>query len=369
MMLDIVDAMRASLVNKQKAVLASVLIVDGSVYQRDGARCFILDDGTITGIVSGGCVEKDLYEYSKEVWETGLPRKIEYDFQKSDDAWGLGLGCNGKMDVWLQPFDPVLHEEEAKSILATFERRHTTRKRYFCGTIIQTDNDTRLPLGKIVEFEEEYMSSLFELCDMDTMIIDAEVDDVHVQMFTEHIAPVPTLLIYGSGPDAKPLIQLAKFVEWRVVLADHRPNFANAAEFPNADDIVLLKREDYGVIPVDEHTYVVIMTHNYELDKQVLSVLLREDIPYVGQLGPKRRIEQLLADIESTGILITDAQLEKLHAPIGLDIGAIMPNEIAMSIMAEAMSRKNGRTGGPLRRRPGSLHEPEEQNQGFEAHG
>ena len=98
-------------------------------------------------------------------------------------------------------------------------------------------------------------------------------------------------------------------------------------------------------------------------------MLLQEDISYVGQLGPKRRIEQLLADIEATGILIADDQLEKLHAPIGLDIGAVLPNEIAMSIMAEAMSRRNGRTGGPLRGRSGSLHEPEEPNQSYEIHG
>jgi xanthine dehydrogenase accessory factor len=374
-MLDIVDAMRVSLAGKQKAVLATVLVVDGSVYQRDGARCFILEDGTITGIVSGGCVEKDLYEYSRAIWQTGLPKKIEYDFRKADDVWGLGLGCNGKMDVWLQPFDPVNHYEEAEAILATFERRHSTRNRYFCGTIIQTDNDAHLPPGKIVEFEEEYMSSLFELCEMNTMIIDAEVDDVHVQMFTEHIAPMPTLLIYGAGPDAKPLIEMAKFVEWRVVLADHRPDFANRAHFSAADEIVLLKREDYGVIPIDENTYVVVMTHNYELDKQALSVLLQEDIPYIGQLGPRKRIEQLLADIESTGILITEEQLEKLHSPIGLDIGANLPNEIAMSIMAEAMSRKNGRYGGPLRKISGSLHDPhephdpEQPSQSFEAHG
>lgn len=370
-MINIINALRACLKRKRRAVLVTILTVDGSVYQRDGMRCLIQDDGEIIGIISSGCVERDLFDYAKEVMDTNEPKQIEYDFNKSEDAiFGFGLGCNGVMTVWLQPLDPVNQEEDITEILSIFERRYNTRTHYFCTTVIESEDTSIVPVGKIFEFEEEYMSSLFESGNFANLMMDGELDNVRVRMFAEHIEPRPTLLIYGAGPDAKPLVDLAKFVEWRVVLVDHRPHFIHAIGFENADEIVVIKREQYGTTSVDINTFVVIMTHNYAFDKQILTNVIKEEVSYIGQLGPKRRIERMLAEIESEGILLNEASLEKLHTPIGLDIGAAMPNEIALSIMAEVMSRRKGCAGGSLRARSRSLHtDGPEYGRGFTVHG
>ncbi len=370
-MVEIVKALSTCFARKQKAVLATILTVDGSVYQREGVRCLIQDDGEIVGIVSGGCVEKDLFEHAKGVMASNVPKQIEYDFRKSDDAiWGFGLGCNGAMTIWLQPFDPAGNRDEAVRILSIFERRLHTRKRYFCGTVIESEDSRVVPVGKMFEFEEDYMSSLFESGEVANMMLEGDVDNICVQMFAEHIEPRSILLIYGAGPDAKLLVDLAKFAGWVVVIADHRPHFINAIGFENADEIIVLERDAYGTLSVDKNTFVIAMTHNYSFDKQILSRVLKTDVPYVGQLGPKARIERLLADMESDGLRVDESCLEKLHAPIGLDIGATSPSEIALSIMAEALSRKHACSGGPLRAKIGPLHKGDhKRGRGFIAHG
>jgi xanthine/CO dehydrogenase XdhC/CoxF family maturation factor len=177
------------------------------------------------------------------------------------------------------------------------------------------------------------------------------------EFFLEFIAPPISLIIFGAGFDAIPLSETAKTLGWRVTIVDHRAAFANKKRFLRADEIIITRPENLAEkISIDETTVAVAMTHNYEHDKKILRFLLNTDARYIGALGPKRRMENILAEVREAGEKLSPAQLDKLYAPIGLDIGADTPESIALSIVAEIKSVLANRAGGFLRERKGSIY-------------
>lgn len=351
-MLEIVSALRACWEEKRRAVLATIVAVEGSVYQREGARCLINEDGGIVGIVSGGCVEKDLFEHARSVFDTGNSKLMEYDFRQGDDIlWGLGLGCNGAVTLLLHLFDPVQYPQAAKHLLDAFDRRMSSDVPYVVGTVITSESELVVPVGYVVYGDEVTLAQ----DGSNTGFLHQQVKGVDVQLFVERVVPRQRLVIFGAGADVKPLTRAAKFLEWRVTVADHRLDLLNKENFPDAD-VFVMKREDYGNIPVAKSDAVVIMTHNYELDKCALGVLAQKDIAYLGQLGPRRRIERMLHELEAAGMHLEPYQLEKIHSPVGLDIGAETPEEIALCIVAEICARRNRRGGMPLREKMGPVN-------------
>jgi xanthine/CO dehydrogenase XdhC/CoxF family maturation factor len=183
------------------------------------------------------------------------------------------------------------------------------------------------------------------------------------EVFLEHIAPPVPLVVFGAGHDAVPLIRLATELGWRVTLVDHRPAVAARAQFSAADEIIITRPESAAqAVVLDERTAVVLMTHNYEHDRQLLKFVLPSPTRYVGLLGPRSRADKLLQDLARAGVEPTHEQLERLHAPIGLDIGAETPEEIALSIIAEALARLSDRRGGMLRERKGGIHSHADEN-------
>ncbi len=155
-----------------------------------------------------------------------------------------------------------------------------------------------------------------------------------------------------------PLAEIAKNLGWRVVVFDHRTAFANRERFANADKIVISRPEDVAEnIKIAENSVAVVMTHNYEHDKNLLRFLLKSNAKYVGSLGPKRRAENILQEFSAAGILFSADELEKFYAPVGLDIGAETPEAIALSIIAEINAVLSKRRGGFLRDRKGSIYE------------
>lgn len=161
-------------------------------------------------------------------------------------------------------------------------------------------------------------------------------------------------MLFGAGYDALPLVDFAKILGWRVTAIDHRPAFASRERLPAADEIINKGAEDLpDELFEDENSVAVIMTHNYERDREILRRLLNSKCLYTGALGPKKRTEKLLAEI---GGNFSESQMEKLHAPVGLDIGADSPEAIALSIVAETQAVLHKRAGGFLRERKGSIY-------------
>ena len=180
-----------------------------------------------------------------------------------------------------------------------------------------------------------------------------------VEAFLEALQPPPTLAIFGAGYDALPVAQGAKNLGWRVTVADHRPAYATAERFPSADVVVLATAPaSVERMALDARSCALLMTHNYLLDLELLPHLLLSPARYIGVLGPQSRAERLLSDLDRQGWTFSAAQLARLHAPVGLDIGAETPAEIALSILAEIQSVLARRQGGTLRKRPVPIHEP-----------
>lgn len=359
----------AELSDGDKAILATVVDVVGSGYRRPGARMLIDENGYSIGTVSGGCLEADVLERAKKVLQTNEPTVITYDTtQDENSVFGLSMGCRGIVRILLEPFTT----ENKISFLDVIQEAFDLRIPQFIGTIISSNAD--FFVGGRIFYSDDYEQFDFQnlpnaVENFEELKADcvnfyrqrnaAEIRKYNIgektfEMFFENVNPPLNLLLFGAGYDAIPLINFAKEIGWRVTAIDHRPAFANAERLPEADEIIVSSSEDLSdAVFNDENSVGVIMTHNYERDRNILRRLLHSKCKYIGALGPKKRTEKLLEEI---GENFSAEQLVRLHAPVGLDIGAASPEAIALSIAAEIQSVLSGREGGFLRNRKGSIY-------------
>jgi len=377
---DQVEALRASTASGSRAALAVVIWTDGSVYRRAGARTVVTEEGRIVGLISGGCAEQDLLEHARSVWQTGQPMRMQYDFRGPDDLlWGMGSGCNGALTVWMVPCDPGRDRNLADRLVADAARRADTREPYLSVLVVQSADQRRLALGPIVDGDDVLRRNSGlrvsgsgeagegDLGDARThdagllvptigspgVLLTGVVDGVQAELFVDRVAPRPQLVIVGAGEDALLLAQFAHFADWHVTVIDHREEWLESLRIPWADVRQLIARDQYGSLPVAADAHAVIMTHNFEFDRNVLGALLPLHLPYLALLGPRRRCERMLDELRSTSETWSDQDLGALHSPAGLDMGAETPEEIALAVLAEAMACRRGRSGGELRARVG----------------
>lgn len=356
----------------EKAILATVVALEGSGYRRPGARMLVDENGYSIGTVSGGCLEADVLERAKTVLQTGKAEVITYDTTKDENSvFGLGMGCRGIVRVLLESVGAD------KILLEAFQRAVEKREKNVVATLISTNGD--LPVGGRVFFDgsgklvsqnlSAFLQNFGELHQDCRQLFDGKENSLNktyelkndfdetqtLEFFIEKIAPPLSLKLFGAGYDAVPLADFAEKLGWRVTVIDHRAAWANAERFPDVEKIIVARAEELDEeIFADENSVAVVMTHNYERDSVIIPRLLQTDFLYVGALGPKRRTEKLLAETDEN---FTDEQLKKLHAPIGLDIGAKTPEEIALAIVAEIQAVLSERNGGFLRLREGSIYE------------
>ena len=317
---------------RQSTVLATLVSVEGSSYRRPGARLLLTSDGQRIGSISGGCLEEDLIARARQVAAVGKPELVTYDTTSENDlVWGVGLGCNGIVKVLLERLAPA--PAWAQALATRFRDNQATQ----LSVVWQARNPALL--GTHLGGD-----------------LPALAADTHV--FHDQIDPPPRLLVFGAGDDARPLVKFAKELGWHVTIADPRPNFANRPRFPNADEILVLSASDAvkKINPASD-ALAVIMTHHYVHDVPLLRDLLPRNLPYLGLLGPKKRAAKILADLKSQGHAFADEQLERLHAPVGLDLGAETPEEVALSIIAEIRATLARRDGRPLRERNRPIHD------------
>lgn len=349
----------ARLSDGEKAILATVVALEGSGYRRPGARMLIDENGFSIGTVSGGCLEADVLERAKKVIETGEPIVITYDTTKDENSvFGLGMGCRGVIHILLEA---ITKESRFFSFAGSYLQ---ARLPFVAATLIKSANPdfklgSRILYGKngieagdfTGEIDDKLTASVSRVF---TTRKSAQESFEFGEVFIEYFAPPVSLLLFGAGFDALPLAGFAKELGWNVTIIDHRAAWANRERFPDADEIIAARPENLDAkLFQDENSVAVLMTHNYDRDKELLPLLLKSKAVYVGALGPKKRAERLLEEIGET---FSEEQLKRLHAPIGLDIGAETPEEIALSIVAEIRSVLANRSGGFLRERQGSIY-------------
>ncbi len=347
-----------TLAPNDKAILATVVDVEGSGYRRPGARMLIDRDGYGIGTVSGGCLEADVLERAKRVFESGEPTVISYDTTADENSvFGLGMGCRGIVRILLETVsqDSFLFNYLSDAIgdrtLFSLATEVSSRTGKLPGRRLYFNEDGVVS----TEFDADETTELFTVMRRALYERRTGIEKLAFgEIFIETIAPPLKLLLFGAGFDALPLIKFAKEIGWRVSVVDHRPAFANRERLTEADEIFNAAIHDLDAsIFEDENSAAVIMTHNYERDRAILPRLLRTNFRYVGALGPKSRTEKILAE---SGEEFGDAELTKLYAPVGLDIGADTPEAIALSIVAEIQSVLKNRSGGFLRERKGSIY-------------
>ncbi len=348
------------------AAIACVVKISGSAYRRPGARFLIADDGSTLGGISGGCLEEDVRQAGLAVIEDGECRLLHYETGDDDEAlWGLGLGCDGEVDIFVAPSTrPGFPEaaDQLRTLLAqdnAFAAVTVLGKTSSSGTAAstQTPIDGRmLILGANPNLaastgdagvDEALLAAANDAADAGvsrTVLVDG------VRAFVEVFEPPPYLIICGAGDDAIPLVESAAAVGFRVAVVDHRPAYLAPDRFPAAWRLVeALPEDDIEEVPTTADTFVVLKTHNLARDKAWARRFLSAPIPYLGLLGPHARCREIA---EAAG----ENDRQRVFGPIGLDLGAEGPEQVGLAIVAELLSIRAQRHPQHLRDRKAAIH-------------
>jgi len=354
----------------KKTALASVVYLDGSSYRRPGARMLVNDEGQMTGAISGGCLEGDALRKAMLVINQQYSKLVTYDTTDEEDvSVGIQLGCAGVIQVLFEPIDsdskinPIILLEKAiakrqKSVLVTIYSLEEKNKPQI-GTCLLMEEDKTLtgdiPVPSIkeavmkdVEFALETQASVFK---------NYESENISVTAFIEFLQPPVSLVVVGAGNDAIPLVNIADIIGWEARVVDGRNTHAKPERFVSACQVLVSKPEHVlEQIPIDEQTVFVLMTHNYNYDLAMLKALLERNVNYIGVLGPKKKLERMLVELQDKGLKFSEKQLNSIYGPVGLEIGAETSEEIALSITAEINAFFAGKKGASLRDSKDFIH-------------
>ncbi len=365
---EIFERIRAAIDDGTDAVLATVVDVDGSAYRRPGAKMLLWPDGGGVGSITAGCLEDEVRKLATDVLDAGAPRIESWDLTGEDDVWGLGVGCNGVITVLLEPLDdsyrPVVETRDGGDPIGIV-------------TVIGGENDARSVGDRayyrpnasegfsvhdgggfpdlLLEELEEPTSSLLANGKSKTLSID--IDEGEIEVFVDGVRPSPELVVFGSGHDVGPVVELATRVDFRVTVVPFRGGRADSGEFSHADEVTSASPRDVADLREwTDETYAVVMTHNFLDDRIALEQLIETPVGYIGLMGPQKRFEEMCEDFEAENRPITDAERERIYTPIGLSLGGDTPYQIAFSIVAELLAVSNERKPEHLSHRAGHIH-------------
>jgi xanthine dehydrogenase accessory factor len=324
--------------------LAVVVHTSGSTYRKPGALMAIAADGSYAGLLSGGCLEADLCEHARRVIDTGEAHTVTYNTGGSEDAlWGLGVGCEGAMQILLLRVGPERSWQPLEHLESALERHRPT-----AAAIAVESRSPGLAAGHALI--PGAASSGDPSLDADVQALLARVarsgraswlESSALRIFAFPLALPPRLLLLGGGPDAAPIVELAARLAWKVTVYDHRPAYAQAAHFPAAARVALGRPEELGrVLDLGAYEAAVVMSHHLPSDLEYLRALAATRIEYLGLLGPPHRRDKLLEDLGTAA----EPLRRRLRAPVGLDLGGRSPESIALSIVAEIHGHLHRRT-------------------------
>jgi xanthine dehydrogenase accessory factor len=355
----------------RKAALATVVRVEGSSYRQPGARMLISDEGTLTGAISGGCLEGDAMRKALLVIARNRPLLVTYDTTDEEDATlGIGLGCSGIIHILIEPVD----EENPENPIRLLEKIVSERQKCVLATFFTLSENQELQSGTCLSYAENghIMGSVpqvikkkdvipamrLAVSGRGSIICNGTGNIPEISVLLDVIKPAVHLVIAGAGNDILPLTKMAGVLGWQVTVLDGRPAYATCARFPGVHQVLVTEASEALLkIKTDENTVFVLMTHNYNYDLALLQQLIKKDLPYIGILGPKKKFSRMLDELNQytdAGITMTD----NLYSPVGLDIGAETAEEIALSVISEIKAVLSGKQGRSLRDRSGPIHRP-----------
>lgn len=360
----------------QQSVIATVVKVEGSAYRRPGARMVIAQVGEATGTVSGGCLESDV---SKKAWwltANGQPSLRSYSTGEDDDELeeaelSFGLGCNGTVHILFERIDPQapglmvdllreVGETGCPAALATVigcpaQSAATLGERVAIspGKGVQTQMTDRWLANTIAEDLHAVLDARRSATRRYAGFASEHLGEIEVLL--EYIPAPRRLVVFGAGHDAVPLVSMARLQGWHITVIDARAHFARAQRFPMADRVMAAPLQPLDELQaMVEDAAVVLMTHSLTQDRHWLGQVLRHAPRYIGQLGPRSRTERMLDELDFS--CADSSMLERLHYPVGLDLGGDTPDSVALSILAEINAVFNGRDGSMLKHRQASIH-------------
>ncbi|KUI28641.1 XshC-Cox1 family protein [Mycobacterium sp. IS-1496] len=370
-MRDVLSALSAVWRTGGTAGVATVVRTFRSAPRQPGAAMVVAPDGTVTGSVSGGCVEGAVYELAGDVVGSGIPVLQRYGVS-DDDAFSVGLTCGGILDVFVEPVSPATFPD-LDAVVEDIESHRPVA----LATVIAHPDPTRV--GRRLVVRPDVASGTLGSPRADAAVTDdargllaagrnevltygpdGQRRGAGMEVFVAAYAPRPRMLVFGAIDFAAAVAQQGSFLGYRVTVCDARPVFATAARFPTADEVVvdwphryLTAQVEAGA--VDARTVICVLTHDPKFDVPLLEVALRlPDVAYIGAMGSRRTHADRLARLREAGL--TDAELGRLASPIGLDIGARTPEETAVSIAAEIIAVRWGGTGRRLTDTDGRIH-------------
>ena len=319
--------------NHLKYVLATVVALDGSSYRKPGVQMLLCEDGSMTGAVSGGCVEKEVLFQSQSVFETGIPKVMTYN-------GSYRLGCEGILYLLLEPFAVSTsayhilkeHFKNRKSITLTscFEKKYGVNHKF--GSFLTFSDQQK------IFFRNNF------------------VPNEQFDQFRFTFSPIPQLIIIGTEHDAVALCQATSLLGWEVQIIASPRQQKTIEDFPGASKVIFLDPETEFNLTIDHQTAIVLMNHNFARDFHFLLQLQKHDAFYIGILGSTKRRESLMhALIEHDSELCLDF-MDHIFSPAGINIGAITPQEIAISILSEIIAVQQNKEVPSLRHQIKNIH-------------
>jgi xanthine dehydrogenase accessory factor len=315
---ELADAIQRWRARGDRVALATVVATRRSAPRPVGSKLAVSERGELLGSVSGGCVESDVAVQAAEVVADGTPRLLTYGID-DEQAWSIGLPCGGEIDVFVERFDGELPDEPGVTLTVLEGERAGERR------VVPLDVVERGP-SRVLELDGE-------------------------TVFADVLAPPPSLVVVGATDTAEELCRAGKALGWRTTVIDPRPALVTRERLPSPQELVVAWPD---VLEADEETAVVVLTHEERLDVPALTAALASPAFYVGAIGSRRTQEKRRVRLLEAGI--AEAQLDRLAGPAGLDLGAHTPAETAVSILAEVLAVREGRSGGRLVERSGPIH-------------
>jgi xanthine dehydrogenase accessory factor len=352
--------------HERRVAMATLVSTKGTTPRREGAKMWVGEGGRILGSVTiGGCVDARVLEESENVLRERTPRLLTMSLGDAD-AWEIGLTCGGTVELLIEPVEldgvphpitaayEVVRAEAAagrRSVLVAPLRDHESEAASECARlVVREDGESSGTLGEqgLDRAAVERALDVIRRATSRTEVVEAS--GTRERLFFELHGPATTLLIFGAGQVAIPLVRLAKVLGWHTVVVDGRERFATRERFPDADEIRIGLLADIAAeMKYDASTFVILVAHDYKFEVPVLRVVLEREPAYIGLLGNRSRGSAVLHFLAEEGI--GAERLARVHVPIGLDIGARTPSEIALSVLAEALAVRNGWPGAPRKER------------------
>lgn len=352
--------------------LATIVESRGSTPREVGAKMIIEERGQILGTVGGGCGEAQVFQDALRVLQQDKPRFSCVDLTGEINE-NTATNCGGIMDVFIDSIRPkqpssagIAPEQIVEAVLSAYQNRDLA----LLITVLESHPQAPIKTGDKILIKEDgevigwsgepspiepiIQTALSILKTNKSKRLDVEVAGSKLDVFFEVIAPPAEIIIVGAGHIAQPLSQLAKMMEFEVTIIDDRSNFASKSRFPEANQIIVGEIEEAMVnLPIGPATHIVLVTRGHQMDQAALLKVINSRAAYIGMIGSKRRVGAVFTYLKENGI--TQDLIDRVYAPIGIDIGAETPDEIAVSIMAEIIKlRRHGRRGSnvDVRKRP-----------------